>query len=33
MDVDVNDLYLPTEEIKGSISLTPSENGNGEDSY
>lgn len=34
MDVDVNDLYLPTEEeIKENISLTPSENENGEDSY
>ena len=34
MNVDVNDLYLPTEEeIKGNISLAPSENENGEDSY
>ena len=34
MNVDVNDLYLPTEEeIKGNISLAASENENGEDSY
>ena len=34
MNVDVNDLYMPTEEgIKESISLPPSENENSEDSY
>lgn len=34
MDIDLDDLYFPTEEeIKESISLTSSENGNGEDLY